>query len=137
MEDFKTYNELKRLSSVLYSDSDDLQVNYQICWSNSINLIEALTDDLKKILNEACYVTSLKFILQDDTYRQGASGCFCEIKFDQSDEFTLLVECLIDFDKIQLRVKQRPLNPKFDQVSQQIELNYNSEFWCEMNHLKN
>ena len=111
--EFKIYQCLADLSTKLYAASHDLSESYSLCWQDSSHITEAIASDIQSVTNEACFVTGVSYFLEDPTYRQGASGCILEVKFNQEDEFTLTVECLIDFGKVLLRVKQKYSNRNF------------------------
>lgn len=129
---FKIYQCLTELSKELYSVTDDLLTNYSICWKYASQFAEAITSDIQSISGTSCFVTGVKFILEDTAYQQSASGCIMELKFDQEDEFIITSECLIDFGRVWLRVKQRPSSPKDEVISELIEAKYNSEFKSEL-----
>ncbi|SFH37681.1 hypothetical protein [Pontibacter chinhatensis] len=129
---FKIYQCLTKLSQELYSVTDDLLTNYSICWKNASLFAEAITSDIQSISGIKCFVTGVRFILEDTAYKQSASGCIMELKFDQEDEFIITSECLIDFGRVWLRVKQRPSSRKYDAIFELIEAKYDSEFKSEL-----
>ncbi|SFH07226.1 hypothetical protein [Pontibacter chinhatensis] len=134
--EFKIYQCLADLSKKLYAASNDLSENYSVCWQNSSYLTEAIVSDIQSITNEACFVTNVSYYLEDTTYRQGASGCILEIKFNQGDEFTITAECLIDYGKVMLRVKQSSSDSKYNAISEMIEAKYSSEYKTELRELE-
>jgi hypothetical protein len=129
------YNELSLLKSKLFKNSFILNENYKYCWQSVSSLTDALCNDLKYLTDQDCFVTKVNFILDDPFYRQSASGCLMEVKFGQDEEFVLMVECLIDFEKILLKVKNQPGTVFFKSISNMIETKYNSEFSTELRDL--
>ena|SRR5688572_4077162 len=134
---FNVYKSLTELSNALTSPLDSLDESYKICWENVSHLTEAIVSDISSILNQECFVTTVRFYLDDPTYKQSASGCFVELKVDQEDEFTIALECLIDFGKVMLWVKQSPLSQDYFKISEFIETKYDSEFKANLMTFKN
>ncbi len=134
MANFKTYTLLSKLSDELNSITD---VNgcYSIAWNKVNTIVDALLEDVYLISKEHAYVKEVKFIFNDPTYRQSASACLIEVKFLQDEDFVVLAECLIDHQRIWLKVRQRPSNLLLMDLANRIETKYNQEFLSELKSL--
>ena len=124
METLNTYNQLSKLSQKIYRESEELQPNLEICNAHSDQIIEALISDLKAKLSIDIKIKSRQFILDDETYRQCASGL---IAYFYSDSIDLRVECLIDHNTVWLKIKEGPL-----EIKQKSESKYDMEGHVEL-----
>jgi hypothetical protein len=95
-----------------------------------------LQRDIEAVFGKTCYTTQTKFILEDKTYKQGASAVRIELKFVGEEVLTLIVECLIDIGRVLMRVKERPVSRQYEYIAEAIERQYNSEFLADIRRIQ-
>lgn len=129
------YSALEKLSESLFLETNDLSENYISCWNNSTIIVDNICNYFHTNFQHKILITSVSFILNNENYRQGASVCKIEIKFEKDQNFIILLECLIDFGKVWLKIKNRPSNPSLKSMANKIESNYNTEWLCDLNDI--
>ncbi len=136
MKHLDTFDDLKELSKTLQAQTGDVSSCYRVCWSHSYRIIDALQRDIEAVFGKTCYTTQTKFILEDKTYKQGASAVRIELKFVGEEVLTLIVECLIDIGRVLMRVKERPVSRQYEYIAEAIERQYNSEFLADIRRIQ-
>jgi len=74
-------------------------------------------------------------MIDDPPYRQCASGCIKSLRFPDDYDFLKVVECLIDLQKVFVRVKQKPIIAELEGVANLIESNNDQKFKSELANL--
>ncbi|MEM9674028.1 MAG: hypothetical protein AAF992_15660 [Bacteroidota bacterium] len=127
---------MESLRNDLYDGEDNVVAGYQICWSSAERIIAAITSDLEILLGICCYITKMEFIIRDKFYRQSANGCFMILKTEGDTEFELSVECIIDYQRVLLQVKQLAETKKMNKAIKKIMKRYDAEQKAELNSIK-
>jgi hypothetical protein len=134
LKGFETFGQLEKLSKSI-SETNSKSDAYKVGWQFTAQLTEAIELDMLSLFEFSCYVSNTRFIIEDPSYRQSASIVKFEIRFEQDEQFMLIAECLIDFGRIWLSVKNRPASKKFDHIADKIENKYDSEFLTDIEQL--
>jgi hypothetical protein len=133
---FVTFALLEELSRLILSQGENLIDTHSVCWQQASRLTDSIKHDIDLLFETNCFVTDTRFILEDSSYRQGANVAKLELRFQGDDQLTIIAECLIDLNRILLRVKNRPDSIQLGYVADRIESGYNSEFVADIKQIK-
>ena len=136
LKNLSTYDELESLSKDLRDNEDQITVGYKICWNYAERIVTAITKDFESLTAINCYVTRIGFVIRDEYYRQSASGCLMTLKTELDKEFELSVECLIDFKRVMLQVKQSAETKEVERIAKRIIKQYDNELKVELDKIK-
>jgi hypothetical protein len=101
--------------------------------SYGITIAETVCEDFYNIFNERLIIDDLYFYFDDENYRQRSTAYIINAHFVKYQNTTVRFECLIDFQKILLRVKGKlPDNNKIEKIIYHIEMKYNQEGFAEL-----
>ena len=136
LKNLSTYDELESLSKDLRDNEDQITADYKICWNHAERIVTAITKDFENLMGINCHVTRIGFVIGDEYYRQSASGCLMTIKTELDNEFELSVECLIDFERVMLQVKQSAETKEVERIAKRIIKQYDNELKAELDKIK-
>lgn len=132
----QSYHLLKEISSSL-QQSIECEEENRIKLKNAFPLLAAsLCDDFFEVTAEKLIIDKLYTYYNDVCYRQSSTGCIVKTHFESNPTLLLSFECLIDYNKIMLRIKgDSPTNDKLFHLKKKIEKNYSIEGLTEFKEL--
>jgi hypothetical protein len=134
----KSYSFIQNVSNQLFEElkSGNEVLSELENYGNSI--AKNLCDDFYEIENQKLIIDKLFYYFEDDNYRQGATSCIVKTHFETEPNLLVNFECLIDHQKILLKIIGQPNNKiELTEIVNRIEDKYNSEGLTEFRTLKN
>lgn len=112
MEDLKSYEVLRNIKSNYYvDDNNDLSLEYL---KNNIELLSnSILFDLESILESTFIINKSVIYFEDDSYRQGATAYFFKAFLKKDVDFKISIECLVDFDRIEIAARNSSNSKRF------------------------
>lgn len=132
----KSYKTIKNISSTLYLGlKDETDVRYRL--EDAVQQIHSnLSQDFKGLFGYELSLSGYHIYVDEETYRQSATGLILDETLLNNEEFRLRVEYLIDHEKIWLKVTAGKEIPDFSQIVKRIESVQNSEGLTELKEIK-
>ena len=132
----KSYETIKRISSNLYLDLKD-ESDIQNRLEDSVHEIHRqISQDFKDLFGHELNLKDFIIYVDDETYRQSATGLILEVTILSNENFKIRVECLIDHERIWIKVKTGRGIPDFKQIVNRIEEVQDFEGLTELKEIK-
>lgn len=132
----KSYETIKNISSTLYLDLKD-ESDLQNRLKDAVQEIQVqISEDFKDLFGHELKLRDFHIYVDDETYRQSATGLILDETISNSEKFKIRVECLIDHGKIWIKVKDGKELPDFSQIVKRIENRQNFEGLTELKEIE-
>jgi hypothetical protein len=132
----KSYETIKEISNGLYlnlQNEDEISIRLQ----NSVQKIhKQISADFKSMFGEELYLQDYQIYIDDNTYRQSATGLILNEILINNADFKIRIECLIDHGRIWLKVKQGEGIFEFADIINRIGMGQNSEGLSELRDIR-
>ena len=132
----KSYEKIKKVSECLYSDLEngkDVKVRLQ---NEARKIHTQISEDFKSLFGRELILRDFYVFVDDETYRQNATGLILNGTILNCEEFKIKVECLIDHGRIWIKVKEGKEISDFVDITNRIERVQNSEGLTELMEIK-
>ena len=132
MGNLKSYELIQKISNSLYENAkDDAIILSRL--RESQKLIEiAISDDFDFLLGRKIKIQKSTIYYDDETYRQSSTSIVFSASTLDSDDFQVIIECLIDFNKILVKIKNES---ESNDIIKRIMKAYNIEGVAELKEL--
>lgn len=132
MGNLKSYELIQKISSSLYENAKDGAIVLSRL-RESQKLIEiAISDDFEFLFRRKINFHKSTIYYDDETYRQSATSIVLSGSALDGDDFQVTFECLIDFNKILVKIKNES---KSNDIIKRITKAYNIEGVAEFKEL--
>lgn len=135
MIELKTYTTLNDISKHIQMNSDNNQKTINRLKSMSTILNESISSDFLSLFNENLDITNNSYFYNDKTYRQSATVCTIEANLRRNNKLSFFIECLVDHNRVLIKVKNNPNLPEFNSLINRIRKAYNNESLAELNDI--
>jgi hypothetical protein len=132
----KSYEILQKISQSLYiglKSEEDLLDRLK---TSSTELTATISEDFKELFKHTIYLDKPRFVVNDETYRQGATGCILTGTTGNNEQLRIRFECLIDHNRIWIKIKEGNEIKEFKSIIRRIQNAYNSENLAEFKEIK-
>ncbi|MCU4177725.1 hypothetical protein [Carboxylicivirga sp. N1Y90] len=116
------YKDVKEIKSIL---KDAVQIIY-----SQINV------DFKSLFGQELILNDSQIYVDDETYRQSATGLILDLSLSDCNNFKIHVECLIDQAKILIKIKNKNEVSDYKEIVNRIEQVQNAEGLSELKEIK-
>lgn len=131
----KSYDIIHKISESLYLDiQNDDEVLSRLKEKEEI-LKNVISEDFQILFNKKLIFISSVFYYDDMDYRQSATGVFLKATILNEKDFLITFECLIDYNKILVAVKDEYTNNDLQAILGRIRKAYNSEGKAELKEI--
>ncbi|KQB37886.1 hypothetical protein RCH33_2229 [Flavobacterium daejeonense] len=135
MKSYITLEEIKKEYQKDYLQDFENQKTIKILNQNIEKISLALESDFKIITGNEFLIYDSKVYLDDENFRQGATAYFLLGKFAGDENYILIIECLIDFNKIGIKAKTESKTENLQKFNQIVISNSNPEGLAELKNL--
>ncbi|MBU2928851.1 hypothetical protein [Winogradskyella psychrotolerans] len=131
-----SYETIKNTSSTLYLDLKD-ESDIQKRLEDAVQEIHSqISSDFKDLFGHVLSLSDFHIFVDDETYRQSATGLILDETILNNGKFKIRIECLIDHGKIWIKVKEGKEIPDFSKIVKRIESAQNFEGLTELKEIK-
>lgn len=131
-----SYEILKNVSEGLYINLEN-EKDIEIRLGDAVQKIHSrISEDFNSLFGKDLKLESFQIYVDDETYRQSATGLILNETILDDKTFKIKIECLIDQGRIWIKVRERKENSNFNNISNRIEKVKNQEGLSELSEIK-
>ena len=132
----KSYETIKKISSTLYLDlKDESDINNRLNYAIQ-EIHFQISEDFKDLFGYELDLVEFHIYIDDESYRQSATGLILDATICNNKRFKIRVEYLIDHGKIWIKVIEGKEIPDFAQIVKRIECAQNYEGLTELKEIE-
>ena len=131
-----SYKILKEISSIIYANlksEKDIEKRLND-YVESIHL--QISEDFASLFGERLKLTDFKIYVDDENYRQSATGIILNECILNNENIKIRIECLIDNNKIWIKIKEGKEYSEFNNIFNRIEKAQNIEGLSELSEIE-
>jgi hypothetical protein len=132
----KSYETIRNISKGLYLNLKD-ETDIQNRLEDAVEKVHLqISEDFNDLFGYELNLNDFHIYLDDETYRQSATGLILNESIINHSEFKIRVECLIDHGRICIKIKNGKEITDFNEIVTRIEKTQNSEGLSELKEIK-
>ena len=132
----KSYETIRNISKGLYLNLKD-EADIQNRLEDAVQEIHLqVSEDFKDLFGHELNLKDFHIYLDDETYRQSATGLILNESIMSHSEFKIIVECLVDHGRIWIKIKDGKEIPDLTEIVKRIEKAQNTEGLSELREIK-
>lgn len=132
----KSYETLKKVSNELYLNLENVN-DVKVRLKESVQIIHSqISVDFESLFGLSLNLEDYHIYFDDEYYRQSATGLILNETILNNDEFKIQIECLVDIERILLKITKGKEISDFLEIVYRIEKNQNIEGLSELKEIK-